>query len=265
MTWEHIDDRLQRALTGKVKLPAGTIWLPEHDLSVDEWLMSVAETDEELRELDIRRIRFLQNRWVIEKLVQLEWEDPFDRTSVFAMYVGHKAFMLVADGEYRVVAAIEPMDSRALCRVVISRLLETGRYTHRQPARVKTRHADFLPTNLIESVNDQSMSDRGSDPLRQSGQLWKLLIGWIGPWVDVPVIGYWHDDDSESMTIVNNEEHGMRYKPSYGDKQREAQKRRKEEELQNRQVKTDSPQQEVPPPDANAGKNHTDSHDKRVA
>jgi len=37
----------------------------------------------------------------------------------------------------------------------------------------------------------------------------------------------------------------MKYKPTYGDKQRDAQRRRKEEELRNRQVKPDSPKEET--------------------
>src|SRR5215510_8797799 len=134
MPWENIEDRLQRPLTAKIMVPAGTIWLPDHYLGLDEWLMSIAETDEELRELNIRRIRFLQNRWRIDKLVQLEWEQPFDRISVFAMYLDHNAYILVADGEYRLVAAIEPKGSRELLGVVIRNLLETERYTHRRPA-----------------------------------------------------------------------------------------------------------------------------------
>jgi hypothetical protein len=202
MAWENIEDRLQRPFNAKVSLPAGTIWLPEHYLSVDEWLMSIAETDEELRELNIRRIRFLQNRWVIEKLLQLEWEEPADRISVFAMYLGSRAYILVADGDYRVVAGIEPKNSRALYQVVIGKLLETGRYTHRRPARVKTRHLDLLPSIMVADVNDNGVTARSSASLRKPGHLSELLIGWIGPWVDVPVIGYWHDDESESAGIL---------------------------------------------------------------
>jgi len=39
----------------------------------------------------------------------------------------------------------------------------------------------------------------------------------------------------------------MKYKPTYGDKQRDAQRRRKEEELRNRQVKPESQQEKTPP------------------
>jgi hypothetical protein len=67
------------------------------------------------------------------------------------------------------------------------------------------------------------------------------------------------------MTIINNKEHAMKYKPSYGDKQRDAQKRRKEEELQNRRVKTDPAQPQVPPPDANREKGRKDRDDEHVA
>src|SRR5262245_40896877 len=175
MPWENIEDRLQRPLTAKIMVPAGTIWLPDHYLGLDEWLMSIAETDEELRELNIRRIRFLQNRWRIEQLVQLEWEEPFDRISVFAMYLDHKADILVADGEYRLMAAIEQKYSRGLLQLVILNLLQTERYTHHRPAKVKTRHPDLLPTSVIENLNDQGALDRRSGPLRKPGHLSKLL------------------------------------------------------------------------------------------
>ena len=72
MAWEGIEEKLKTALTVKVSFPAGTIWLPDHHLSIDDWLTSISETDEELSELDLPRIRFLQNRWPIEKLVELQ-------------------------------------------------------------------------------------------------------------------------------------------------------------------------------------------------
>ena len=50
MAWENIEERLKNALTVTVSFPAGTR-LPDRHLSIDDWLTSIAETDEELREL----------------------------------------------------------------------------------------------------------------------------------------------------------------------------------------------------------------------
>ena len=71
MAWEGIEEKLSKALTVKISLPAGTIWLPASHLTIDDWLTSIAKTDEELRELNIPRIRFLQNRWPIINLMEV--------------------------------------------------------------------------------------------------------------------------------------------------------------------------------------------------
>ena len=70
-----IPNSVKKALSVKVSFADGTIWLPESHLSIDEWLGSIAETDEELRELEIPRIQFLQNRWPSEELVEFEWDN----------------------------------------------------------------------------------------------------------------------------------------------------------------------------------------------
>src|SRR5246127_561726 len=106
MAWENIEERLKKALAVKVSFPAGTIWLPASHLSIDEWLTSIAETDGEIRELNnIPRIRFLQNRWRIDQLVELEWNDAFSsRRVIAAMYVGERAYILFSDWtDYQVI------------------------------------------------------------------------------------------------------------------------------------------------------------------
>src|SRR5437763_16809140 len=108
MAWENLEHRLEKPLTVKVSFPAGTISLPESHLSIDEWLTALAETDEELRELDIPRIRFLQNRWPIVQLVQLEWGDLSDRRAIMAMTDGGRPYIPFYDGcQYQVIAASE--------------------------------------------------------------------------------------------------------------------------------------------------------------
>ena len=111
MTWEKIEERLKKSLNVKVSFPAGTIWLPDSHLSIDEWLTSIAQTDEEIRELNnIPRIRFLHNRWRFDPLVELEWEDAFlSRRVIVAMYAGDRAYILFSDWtDYQVIAALEP-------------------------------------------------------------------------------------------------------------------------------------------------------------
>ena len=105
-----IEERLKKALPVRIAFPAGTIWLPASNLTIDDWLTSIAETDEELRELNIPRIRFLQNHWPLTRLVELEWDDEFTNRRVIAvMYVDQRAYILLSDwNKFQVIAAIEP-------------------------------------------------------------------------------------------------------------------------------------------------------------
>src|SRR5438105_15310424 len=123
MAWEHIEEKIRKALTVKVSLPGGTIWLPESHLTIDDWLQSIAETDEELRELEIPRIQFLQNRWPSEELVEFEWDDEFsNRRVILAMYVGQRAYILFADcTDYLVIPAHEANGKPPLYRHAITK------------------------------------------------------------------------------------------------------------------------------------------------
>ena len=69
MAWEGIQERLTKAFPVQIALPAGFIWLTDAHLNIDNWLTSSAKTDEELKELDLPRIRFLQNHWPFERLI----------------------------------------------------------------------------------------------------------------------------------------------------------------------------------------------------
>jgi hypothetical protein len=60
-----------------------------------------------------------------------------------------------------------------------------------------------------------------------------ILGGRISTWLSPPEAGPpWYDDVPESISSSEKGKIVMKYKPSYGDKQREAQKRQKEEQLQ---------------------------------
>src|SRR6516162_3287093 len=150
MAWEGIEEKLKGGLTVKVSFPAGTIWLPDRHLSIDDWLTSISETDEELRELYIPRIRFLQNRWPIDKLVELEWDDQFaNKRFIGTMTVGERAYILFSDwAEYQVIAAVEPKDKTLLYRAVITKLLENPNFVPTHPDRVRNCRPDLLPGGL---------------------------------------------------------------------------------------------------------------------
>jgi len=147
MAWENIEEKLKRALPVKMSLPAGTVWLPEHHLSIDNWLVSIAETDEELRELNLPRLRFLQNRWPMDRLLELEWNDDYSNSRVvFAMNVGQRAYILFSDWvEYLVIAAVEPKSERSLYGAVIGKLLEDRSLVRMRPTLIKIRRPDLVP------------------------------------------------------------------------------------------------------------------------
>jgi hypothetical protein len=243
MVWDKVEERLQKALTVKVSFPNGTIWFPPYHLTVDDWLTSIAETDEELRELNIPRIRFLQNHWRIVSLVELEWDDDFsNKRNITAMYVGQRAYILFSDwSEYQVIAAIEPRDNPALYKAVIGKLFENRSFVHRRPTHIRNCRPDLLPELLTpprEEFNPSSLPNK-----RWQTFLSEVLVGWIGKWMNVPEMVYWHEDVPQSITTTNKGEIGMRYKPTYGDKQRDAQKRKKEEQVKAKEI----PQSETTP------------------
>ena len=245
MAWENIEERLKKTLAVKVSFPAGTIWLPASHLSIDEWLTSIAETDEEIRELNIPRIRFLQNRWRIDRLVELEWDDEFcSRRVIAAMYVGDRAYILFSDWtDYQVIAAIEPKNKPSLYRAVIGKLLENRSFVPTEPRHIRNRRPDLVPELVshghhLEFAQEQFPGGLGPTdlmhPSSKPRERWKsflsdVLVGWIGKWLNLPELGFWHEDLPESIGNTKKGEIRMKYKPSYGDKQRDAQKRKKEE------------------------------------
>jgi hypothetical protein len=194
MPWENIEERLKKAFSIRISFPEGIISIPPNRLDIDSWLTSAAETDEELRELNIPRFRFLQNRWRIEELVQIEWEgqSSVTRRAVSVMYMGRRAYLLFSGGyKYHLLAAIEPADKPALYHAVIRRLLTNVDLVPTAPTHIRNLRPD-----LVTDLNEQSKNDLQSvEPSAKKGYLSNLLVGWIGPWIDLPVLGYWHVDD----------------------------------------------------------------------
>jgi hypothetical protein len=253
MVWGSIQEKLKNAFTVKISFPAGTIWVPAHALTTDEWLTSIAETDEELRELNIPRIQFLQNRWPIVTLLELEWSDEFsNRRVIVAMFVGPRAYILFSDwNDYQVIAAIEPKDRPSLYRAVIGNVLENRLFVPKRPTRIRNRCPDLVP-DLVPLPHREIGSTVPMDPHSKSRIGWNgfisdILVGWIGKWLNMPELGFWHQDLPESISRQEKGEILMRYryKPTYGDKQREGQRREKEQQLREHnpgQVKTPVPE-----------------------
>jgi hypothetical protein len=224
MAWERIEEKLKKALTVTVSLPSGTIWLPESHLTIDDWLGSLAETDEELRELEIPRRQFLQNRWPMEELIELEWDDEFaNRRVILAMYVGQRAYILFSDWtDYLVIAALEPRDRPALYRAVIGKILENRGFVPTRPTHIKNHRADLVPE--VASSFEHSHRDEGGGTPPALGELsglhkstWKgflsdVLVGWIGKWLNMPELGFWHEEMPDSITRTNEGEIRIKYK-----------------------------------------------------
>jgi hypothetical protein len=215
MAWEGIQKRLKKALTVKVSFRAGMIWFPDTRLTIDDWLESIAELDEELIELEIPRIRFLQNRWQIDELVHLEWDDEFsNRRAILAMYVGRRAYILFSDWtEYLVIAAVEPKDKPALYRAVVGNILENRSFIPTRPTRILNHRPDLVPEEVVP-LSKKQPREPGIVLPELSGlgrSAWKeflsdVLGGWIVTWLNPPEFGFWHEETPESITRTSEEE-----------------------------------------------------------
>jgi hypothetical protein len=206
MSWEDIEGKLKKSLTLMLSFPAGTMWLPISHLTIDDWLTSIAETDEELRELDIPRIRFLRNRWPIVTLVELEWDDEFsNRRRILGMYVGRSAYILFSDWkEYQVIAAIEPSDNPSLYRTVIGKLLENRSFVATRPTHIRIHRPDLVG-EFVTFSHEDAVSKKTGGPDLKPDERWRnflshILVGWIGKWLSMPQVGFWHEDTPEPVS-----------------------------------------------------------------
>src|SRR5207249_549651 len=224
MAWENIEEKLKQALTVEVSFPDGTIWLPERQLSIDDWLEGIAKADEEWRELEIPRIRFLQNRWPIDELVELEWDDEFsNRRVIVAMYVGQRAYILFSDwAHYLVIAALEPKDKQSLYQAVVGKVLENRGFVPTPPTHIRNHRPDLIPE--LAPLSKDGDRDEPLEPRPAIGELanlrrsaWKgflsdVLVGWIGKWLNLPELGFWHEEMPQSITRTNEGEIQLNYK-----------------------------------------------------
>jgi hypothetical protein len=228
MAWEKIEEKLKNALSVEIGLPAGTVWLPDRHLTVDDWLTSIAATDEELRELNIPRIQFLQNRWPVDPLLELEWDDEFsNRRAILAMNIGRRAYILFSDwSEYQVIAAVEPKDKPSLYRAVIGKLLENRSFVPTRPTKVRNHRPDLVPDFAFprehreREMQNVDWAPGGS----KSHHGWKaflsdVLVGWVGKWLNLPEMGFWHEDMPQSISKTNGGKILMKYKLKDEDKQ----------------------------------------------
>jgi hypothetical protein len=225
MAWENIEEKLKKPLSVEISFPGGTVWLPDRHLTIDDWLTTIADTDEELRELSIPRIQFLQNRWSMDTLVELEWDDEFaNRRVMLAMYAGRRAYILFSDWtEYQVIAALEPKDKPSLYRAVVGTVLENRNFLPTPPTQIKNRRPDLVPDFVF--AREDTGKDIPAAEWALSGSrahhTWKsflsdVLIGWVGKWLNLPEMGFWHEDMPESISSSGGGKILMKYKSSKG-------------------------------------------------
>ena len=199
MSWENVEERLNHAFPVMVPVDDGAIWLPETHLDIDQWLTSVAETDEELEELSIPRIRFIQNHWVLEKLLELEWKDTtWNKRTVWAMYAGRRAYILFSDRfQYELVAAIEPKTKPALYQTVLENILRNPALVPQSGLHVKDYRPDFfsMPFSLAESGAPPLSIEKPARHGSPGDYLSEVLVGWVGEWMTPPAVGFWHEDE----------------------------------------------------------------------
>ena len=195
MSWENIETRLAKALTLKSWFPLGLLLLPDAPLDIDDWLVSIAETDEELLELNIPRVQFLHNRWPIQQVARFEWGQRFSFTfrTLWSMHMRDRDYFLLSHGFiYYLIARVQPGSELEMYRVVISRVLHDLRLLPTPPTRIISR---FCGGEFDETFRGRSDAALFAPARTEHHYLSDLMVGWIGPWINVPVVGYWHSDD----------------------------------------------------------------------
>jgi hypothetical protein len=202
VAWKNIELRLHKALEVQVAFPRGIVWLPPAPLSLDDWLASVARTEDELDELNTSGIRFFRRRWPIAKLVELEWDDPVEKRAFWLMEAGPRAYILFNNGmEYQVVAGIEPIDDPTLYSAVIFTLLRNGGLAFSNPSSVRNYRPDLIPYDLFETrAHPASLL---ADVSTRDCPIAKLLIVWVSRRIELPVLGSCYADEPRSLSAYN--------------------------------------------------------------
>jgi len=162
MSWENIEQRLAQLFSEEISLPAGRIWFPPRYFSMEQWLMHVAETDEERHVITATGINFLRYRWPFEVLVELIWDDNGATNQgdfkLETMYVGKRAYIfLFKPGQHQVVAAVEPANEPELFRAVIRVLFSNPDAIAEVPSRIVSHRPDLISQNIVEEVFEERL------------------------------------------------------------------------------------------------------------
>jgi hypothetical protein len=186
------------------------------------------------------------------------------------MYVGRVVYILFSEGfEYSVIAAIAPSNRSALYRAVIGKVLQNPNFVPEHPISIKNYRPDIV-SNEVDGIRNVRPILRGQigglgGPIdwmpgasqrgkKQSSQTWKsflseIFVGWIGKWLDLPEIGFWHEEMPDSVTNSGKRKIVMKYKPTYDDQQLEA-RNRKSQQLRNRRSQKVKSQDEIQSPES---------------
>src|SRR5262249_18753484 len=175
---------------------------------------------------------------------------------------------------------VEPKDKPSLYRAVIGKLLENRSFVPTRPTHIRNRRPDLVGELLPPKEADkkeghvfggksfggrQGPFDR-RPPVSRRDQRGKALLsdilgGWIGTWLSPPEAGFlWYEDMPKSISSAEKGKIFMKYKPSYGDKQREAQKRKKDEQLHSGETAESTTK---PADETNADENRPKGEDKK--
>jgi hypothetical protein len=76
---------------------------------------------------------------------------------------------------------------------VIGKLLRDRRLVPKHPRRIRVFRPDLVPDAKADASNEVD-----SGPARPESYLSKLLFGWIGEWVELPAVGFWHEDETDA-------------------------------------------------------------------
>jgi len=157
MSWENIEQRLAQLFSQEISFPEGRIWLPPRYFNIKEWLLQVAESQEERNVIAITGMDFLRYRWPFEILVELIWDDNGATNQgdfkLEAMYVGERAYIfLFKPAQHQVVAAVEPANQPELFRAVVQILFSNSDAIAEVPSRIVSHRPDLIPQNIVDEV-----------------------------------------------------------------------------------------------------------------
>ena len=103
------------------------------------------------------------------------------------------------------IAANRSLPRVPIRRALISKLLQNPSFVPTWPASIKNCRPDLIGEieTAFEIAEVPEIHWVGAAPKAgeaKHGYLWQLLIGWVGNWINLPVVGYWHHDDEKKRT-----------------------------------------------------------------